>query len=651
MKPEIIVAKTAGFCFGVDRAVKMCDKLLDEGYKVATLGPIIHNETVVRRLESKGCIIIKEPSEAPEGTTVVIRSHGVPASVYEDCEKAGLNVVDATCPFVAKIHKIAQKTGEEGRCLVIAGDKDHPEVQGIVGHCSGDVFVVKDLDELKAAAEKIGGREAVMVSQTTFSKEKFSVLAEFAKKCYTTFSVFDTICNATNMRQKEALELSRECDFCIVIGGMNSSNTGKLKEICERNAPTVWIQSADELNPSGLGGYEKIGITAGASTPFPVIEEVLIRMSEEVKEFNFETELEESLKPVHRGQRVDGMVIAIGPTEVTVDIGRKQTGFVPLDELTDDSSAKPEDVVKVGDTYTFLVTKVQDLEGVVTLSRKKVENEAGLKVLTDAFESGEPVDAYITEVVSKGLVANVKGARVFIPGSQATLRRGEQYEQLLHTHQMIKIIEADKERRRAIGSIRAVLEAENAKKKEEFFANVEVGKVYTGVIKSMTSYGAFVDLGGVDGMIHVSEMSWKRIHNPAEIFKIGDEVQVYVKEFDAEKGRISLGYRREEDNPWNKIHDYAIGSEFNAPVVSITKFGAFVRILPDLDGLVHLSEMSTAHVDDPAKIVKVGEEVKVRLIGIDEEHKRISLSMLAEGEKEAARAAAREAKAAEKAAE
>ena len=364
-------------------------------------------------------------------------------------------------------------------------------------------------------------------------------------------------------------------------------------------------------------------------------------------EFNFEAALEESMKPVHRGQRVEGVVIAIKPNEVIVDIGRKHTGFVPADELTDDPSVNPEDVVSIGDTYMFKVIKVQDLEGVVTLSRKQVENEAGMNDLIAACESGELVDAYITEVVSKGLVATVKGVRVFIPGSQATLRRGEAFDHMLHTHQMIKIIEADKERRRAIGSVRAVLEAENAKKREEFFSTVAEGNTYKGVVKSMTSYGAFVDLGGVDGMVHVSEMSWRRIHNPAEVFKIGDEVEVFVKSVDAEKGRISLGYRRDEENPWNAIHNYEIGAEFTAPVVSITKFGAFVRILPELDGLVHLSEMSVERVDDPAKVVKVGDEVTVRLIGVDEDRKRISLSMLAEGEKEAARAA----RAAEKAAE
>ena len=448
--------------------------------------------------------------------------------------------------------------------------------------------------------------------------------------------------------------MAQESDCCVVIGGHNSSNTQKLKEVCEQYAPTFRIENAGELNLKMLTGYQKIGVTAGASTPYLVIKEVLTRMSElENQVMDFETMMEETLKPVHRGQRVEGTVIEVRPNEVVVDIGRKQTGFVPMDELLDDNSVNPEDVVKVGETYTFQVAKVEDEKSVVTLSRKKVANEASMAELLEAYESGEPVDAYITGIskkddVSKGLVATVKGVRVFIPGGQATLRRGESFDELLHTTQKIKITKVEKERKSVIGSIRAVLEGDVAKKREEFFSTVEVGKEYTGKVKSLENYGAFIDLGGVDGMVHVSELSWKRIHNPSEVLKVGDEVTVFVKDFDAERGRISLGYRREEDNPWNLIKSYEIGSEFEAPIVSVTKFGAFARILPELDGLIHLSELSTDHVDDPSKLVKVGDVVKVRLIGVDEEKKRISLSMLAEGEKEAARAAKRAAREAAK---
>ena len=656
---EIRLAETAGFCFGVDRAVKLCESLLDEGKKVATLGPIIHNDDVVNDLARKGCVIVDSPEETPPDTVLVIRSHGVPSAVIEQCAELGLQVEDATCPFVSKIHKIVSEASKQEKYVIVAGSSDHHEVLGIVGHCYGPCSVISSSDEI-CALDLPSDTPVVLVAQTTFSVEKYKEIKDCAKKYYTNLTAFDTICSATNMRQTEAAAIAQEADCCVVIGGHNSSNTQKLKEVCEKYVPTFRIENAGELKPGMLAGYKKIGVTAGASTPYLVIKEVLTRMSEmDNQVLDFETMMEESLKPVHRGQRVEGTVIEVRPNEVVVDIGRKQTGIVPMDEVLEDASMNPEDAIKLGETYTFQVAKVEDEKGIVTLSRKRVANEANMAELLAAYESGEPVDAYVTGIskkdnVSKGLVANVKGVRVFIPGGQATLRRGESFDELLHTTQKIKITKVEKERKSVIGSIRAVLEGDQAKKREEFFESVEVGKEYTGTVKSLENYGAFVDLGGVDGMVHVSELSWKRIHNPAEVLKVGDEITVFVKDFDKEKGRISLGYRRDEDNPWNLIKTYEIGSEFEAPIVSVTKFGAFARILPELDGLIHLSELSTEHVDDPGKIVKVGDVVKVRLIGVDEEKKRISLSMLAEGEKEAARAAkraAREAAAAEEAKE
>ncbi len=636
----------------MDRAVKLCERLLDEGKKVATLGPIIHNDGVVADLAARGCTIVDSPGETPSGAVLVIRSHGVPKAVIEECSALGLQVEDATCPFVSKIHRIVEQAGKEGRHVVVAGSPEHHEVLGIVGHCGGPCDVVGSAEGLQGLSFS-HDEPVTLVAQTTFSMGKYDEIKACAKKYYTNLTVFDTICSATNKRQTEAAQLAKDSDCCVVIGGHNSSNTQKLKEVCEQFAPTFRIENAGELKQGMLAGYQKIGVTAGASTPYLIIKEVLTRMSEINQELDFETMMEESLKPVHRGQRVEGTVIEVRPNEVVVDIGRKQTGIVPMDEVLDDASMNPEEAIKLGETYTFQVSKVEDEKGIVTLSRKRVANETSMAELMAAYENGEPVDAYITGIskkdnVSKGLVANVKGVRVFIPGGQATLRRGESFDELLHTTQKILITKVEKERKSVIGSIRAVLEGDQAKKREEFFKTVEVGKEYTGTVKSLENYGAFVDLGGVDGMVHVSELSWKRIHNPAEVLKVGDEITVFVKDFDQEKGRISLGYRREEDNPWNLIKSYEIGSEFEAPIVSVTKFGAFARILPDLDGLIHLSELSTEHVDDPTKIVKVGDVVKVRLIGVDEEKKRISLSMLAEGEKEAARAAKRAAKDAEK---
>lgn len=631
---KIEVAKSAGFCFGVDRAVAMCERLLSEGRSIATLGPIIHNRQVVEQLAAKGCHAVENPADTPRGAALVIRSHGVPRSVYEECERLGVEVVDATCPFVAKIHNIVASAGAEGKTVLIAGDSEHPEVKGIVGHCVGKVVVFEDLERLEnIIATELCDEECIMVAQTTFNLEKYDEYAAHAKKIYTKLTVFDTICNATRARQLEAEALAKRCSVCVVIGGRNSSNTKKLYDVCSRYASTYSVESKDELTGEMLRGAKSVGVTAGASTPSPLIEEVLVKMTDiKEEEFNFEQALEDSLKLVHRGMRVDGVVTEVRPNEIVVDIGTKHTGIVPADEVSEDASLTPADVVKVGETIHLIVTKVQDLEGIVTLSKKRVDSEKGFEEISAAVEDGTIFDAYISEVVNKGLVAIVKGIRVFIPASQATLRRGEPYEQLAHTNQQIKILEVNPGRRRAIGSIRAVLETENQKARDEFWQTVEVGKEYTGAVKSITSYGAFVDLGGVDGMIHISEMSWGRIKSPSEVMKVGDVVDVYVKDVDFDTKKVSLGYRKEADNPWHAIQDYPIGSEFTAPVVSVTKFGAFVRILPGIDGLVHISELSSDRVENPGDVVKVGDEVNVRLIGVDLDKKRVSLSMRPEGE-------------------
>ncbi|MEA4912270.1 MAG: bifunctional 4-hydroxy-3-methylbut-2-enyl diphosphate reductase/30S ribosomal protein S1 [Oscillospiraceae bacterium] len=630
----ITLAKTAGFCFGVDRAVKLCERLLAEGKHIVTLGPIIHNETVVDALARKGCAAVDRVEDTPAGATLVIRSHGVPQSVYDECARRGIPIADATCPYVAKIHRIVAEWSGKGHMVFIAGDAPHPEVQGIVGHSAGETLVFSDFSALQILLEGADlSKNAILVAQTTFNLTQYEKCVELLKKRYTNLRIFDTICNATRARQCEAEQLALQSDVCFVIGGRHSSNTKKLCDVCGRHARTYWIEGRDELEEQMLVDAKSIGVTAGASTPSALIEEVLTQMSDMIKDedFNFEQALEESLKLVHRGQRVEGVVTAIHPNEIVVDIGTKQTGFIPLDELSDDTSAKPEDIVKVGDKLNLLVTKVQDLEGFVTLSKKRVDSEKGLEEIAKGVEEGTVFDAYITEAVNKGLVAMVKGVRIFIPASQATLRRGEPYEQLVRTHQNIKILEVTPERRRAIGSIRAVLDVENEKKRAEFWANAEVGKKYTGAVKSLTSYGAFVDLGGVDGMIHISELSWSRVKSPADVLKVGDVVEVYIKDIDAENKKISLGYRKEEDNPWHKITEYPMGSVFEAPVVSLTKFGAFVRILPGIDGLVHISEMGDG-VKNPADVVKMGDIVHVRLIGVDAERKRVSLTMRTDGE-------------------
>ena len=628
---RIIRAKTAGFCFGVARAVDMTYGLLNEGVRVATLGPLIHNPQCVADLERRGAVTAALPCEGPAGYEVVIRSHGVPQSVYDELAALQVPVHDATCPFVAKIHRIAARAGAEGKTLFVAGNRSHPEVQGIVGHTHGPVHVFSSLDELKALCIPENTKNGIfMVAQTTFEVKKWAECAEFLKKLYTNALVFDTICNATETRQKEAESLARRCDVMVVIGGRQSSNTQKLVTVAAKHTRAYTVETAAELQPEWFLGADTVGVTAGASTPSSIIEEVLSSMSEEIREeeLSFEEMIDASLKPVYSGKVVKGIVTAVGPSEIQVDIGTKQTGFVKLEELTNDPSAKTEDLVKKGDELDLIVTKVNDQEGIVYLSKRRFDENKGKEEVAAAVESGEIMDGYVTESNSGGLVALVKNVRVFVPRSQATLRHSEDYTALVHQNVQLRIIQC--EGRHIVGSIRSVLAEKADAAREAFWQTVEVGKKYTGTVKSLTNYGAFVDIGGVDGLVHISELSWNRIKHPSEVVKVGDVIEVYVKDLDTENKKVSLGYKKAEDNPWEKFKaEYPIGSVFTAPVVSITKFGAFVRILPGIDGLVHISEISNERVEKVSDVLSVGQEVNVKLIDVDYDKKRISLSMKA----------------------
>ena len=626
-------AKTAGFCFGVDRAVKLTYQLAEEGRKVATLGPLIHNPQCVADLESKGVVTAAGLEDVPDGYEVVIRSHGVGADVYSAIAEKGLVLHDATCPFVAKIHRIAKRASDEGKTLLVAGDKTHPEVQGIVGHTKGEVFVFADLDELKAwQGPKNGQNGIIVVAQTTFQVTKWLECTNFIKKDYTNAEIFDTICNATWTRQQEAEDLSRKCDLMVVIGGHHSSNTQKLVKVAEKHTKAVTVETAKELLPEWFEGVGTVAVTAGASTPSSIIEEVLNSMSEEIREeMSFAemfAESEANLKPVFAGKVVEGTVTSITPNEVQVDIGTKHTGFVKLSELTDDPAARAEDLVKVGDKLDLVVEKVNDQEGVAYLSRKKLEARKGLEEVAKAAEEGTVMEGVVTETNKGGVIVLVKGVKVFVPRSQATMRRDEDINALVK--QNVKLIITECAGRKIVGSINKVTAEENAAKREAFWADVEVGKTYTGVVKSLTAYGAFVDIGGVDGLCHISELSWNRIKHPSEVVAVGDTIEVYVKALDPENHKVSLGYKKAEDNPWEKLkNEYPIGSVFTAPVVSITKFGAFVRILPGVDGLVHISEISNERVEKVGDVLKVGDEVNVKLLDVDFDKKRISLSMKA----------------------
>ncbi len=638
---EIKTAKTAGFCFGVDRAVKLVyEELEKHSGKVATLGPIIHNRDVVEDMKKRGVRIIESVDELEPGEKAVIRSHGVGRKIYDELAQKGNEYIDATCPFVARIHKIVREKSQEGYFILIAGDKNHPEVQGIVGHCDENCLVFKDESELKDFFEKKYKnleKKLAIVAQTTYNILVWGECLKAIPEDKENILVFDTICNATSQRQSDAALLSEEADVMIVVGGRNSSNTVKLFNVCSEHCRSYHIENADELYTLDLKNADKIGITAGASTPAYIIKEVQNTMAEILEDINFEEALEQSFKKVHTGERVKGYIAALNNSEAIVDIGTKHTGYVPLSELTDDPSKKPSDVVSVGEEVDLIVTKINDQDGIVMLSKKKVDELVGFDNISKAKDEEKVLEGIVQNVVKGGVLVSVDGVKVFVPASQTGVPRDKSLDELLKKKVELKVIEVNEARRRAVGSIKAVAKAQKEAAKAAFWETAEIGKVYKGEVKSLTNYGAFVDLGGIDGMVHISELSWSRIKHPSQVVSVGDVLEVYIKDLDKEAGRISLGFKKAEDNPWVKFENsYNVGDVVKAKVVSITPFGAFAQIIEGVDGLIHISQIADQRVENVADVLKVGQEVEAKITEVDIEKKRISISMraLLEPEKE-----------------
>lgn len=634
---KVRVAKSAGFCFGVDRAVKMVYNELNTNTKVATLGPIIHNQDVVSDMQAKGARVIESVEELLPDETVVIRSHGVGRDVYEAIERKGNRMLDATCPFVSRIHKIVAEKTKEGYFILIAGDESHPEIQGIVGHCAQNYCVFKDDVELKHVFPNYYGKKLAFVAQTTYNILLWDKCLKEIPKDDPNIVIFDTICNATDARQSDAAKLARESDIMLVVGGRHSSNTVKLYEVCSRYCKTYHIENADELSSLRLPSTDNIGITAGASTPAYIIKEVETTMTENTnltanpdEEIDFAEALDQSFKKIHTGEKVKGIVVGIDNAEITVDLGTKHTGYVKLEDLTDDTTKKPSDLVSIGDEIELIVIKVNDAEGTAALSKRKVDEQAGFDKVVKAYEDGEVLEGVVQHVVPKGVTLTYLGVRVFIPASQTGLRRGEDLEQLLKKPVQFKIIEVTEGRKRAVGSIKAVENDKKEEAKAKFWETAEVGSTYTGKVKSLTSFGAFVDLGGIDGMVHISELSWKRIKHPSEVVNVGDTLEVYIKDLNREENRISLGFKKAEDNPWEIFKaNYSVGDVVKATIVSITSFGAFAQIIDGVDGLIHISQIADKKVENVKDILSVGDEVDVKIIDIDTDAKRISISMRA----------------------
>lgn len=638
---KIEIAKNAGFCFGVDRAVKIAYDCISEKDKLSqnnladdsliyTYGMLIHNTDVTNDLAKKGISAIEKPCDAPFGSRVIIRAHGVPKSDIEYFKKNNIKLIDATCPFVKKIHKIVlDEYINKGRTIVIVGNPEHPEVIGINGWCNNSAIIISDENDINDMLLKLKDIPISVVAQTTIRRQLFKKVEEILKKHFTNADFFDTICSATSERQKSAAELAARVDMMFVVGGKNSSNTLKLYEVCKELCEnTVHVENSKIIKKQYnnlLNKKMKVGITAGASTPESVIKEVYLTMAE--NEMNFAEALEETLKPLKSGEVVKGVVIGITPTEVQVDIGSKYDGVIPFDELTNDPNDNINDLVKIGEEVDVYIVHVSDRDGVVTLAKKKIDAVKGMEELKAAFENNEVLSGRVVELVRGGVVTIAKGVRVFIPASECALNYLSDLGVLLNTEQKFRIIKMDTDRRgrqRVVGSIKTVAKEAADKASAEFWATAEEGKQYKGIVKSLTSFGAFIDLGGVDGLIHISELSPIRISHPSEVVKVGDEIEVYIKELDKDKNRISLVRELKEQKAAEFWKDAEIGKKYTGIVKSITPFGAFVDI-GGVDGLVHISELSWNRIKHPSEIVSVGQELEVYIKDLDKDKGKVSL--------------------------
>lgn len=646
---KITLAESAGFCFGVSRAVENVYDLTlsNENGRIYTVGSLIHNKHLTSELEEKGVRVIDESNFAElansanenDPCTVVIRTHGVAKNVTDTLEEyrkknQAFHVCDLTCPYVKKIHKIVSESDSD--ILIVFGDENHPEVKGIVSYFSGETKVISDPNEILNI--DFGEKSVTMVAQTTQNTNNWKKTQKNLKKVCTNSKIFDTICRVTENRQSEARELAKASDAVLVVGCKDSSNTNKLFDISKKlNENTFFIESPTELNYICFTPFSKVGITAGASTPSGIIQEVIKLMSdfenkntvaEESAEMSFEEMLEGSLKTLNTGDMVTGVITSVSAGELHVDLGTKVTGIIAYDEVTDDSSLVLTDAFKPGDEIKAVVVKVSDRDGVATLSKKRIDNKLRFVKLLNAYNEDAVIEGTVCEVIKGGVLLNYEGNRVFVPASQTGVAKDGDLNTLLGTVQKARIIEIKEDKKRAVASIRKVKNEERKALEEAFWASVEVGKQYEGAVKSITSYGAFVDLGGVDGMVHKTELSWTRIKNPSEVVSVGDVIKVFVKDIDAENKRISLGYKTEEGNPWNVFTSkYALGDVAEVRIVSLMPFGAFAEVLPGVDGLIHIYQITDKKIASPADVLKVGDIVKAEIIGIDEENHKISLSM------------------------
>lgn len=647
---RVILAKTAGFCYGVARAVKIAQDTAAQGHS-AMLGSIVHNANVIAELEREGMRQIFSAAEAQAGEMVLIRAHGEKKETFSALRERGASVVSATCPNVQHIQKLVMSAEQEGRQVIIIGEPDHPEVQGIASWCT-DPLIFENAEKLRdylVSHPLFAELPINAVAQTTCIRAVWESCVNFLKKECTNVKIHDTICDATQKRQSEAAEIAAKVDAMVVVGDRKSANTRHLTEICrERCSKVLQIETADELSPEFLSGCRTAGLTAGASTPASIIMEVLTTMTEEIKTIegteSFEEMLEKSFKTLNTGDKVTCVVTAIGATEVQVDVGCKQAGYIPVSELSSDPDAKPEDVVKVGDEIEAYVVRVNDVEGYATLSKKRLDAVKLWEDIENAVENKTVLEGVVTEENKGGIVVSVKGVRVFVPASQSGMPKDSDLSQMIKQKVQLRVTEVNRARRRVVGSIKSVTNEARQAAIAAVWEGIEVGKHYDGVVKSMTSYGVFVDIGGVDGMVHISELSWSRIKHPSEVVAVGDHLDVYVIGFDAEKRKISLGVKDKSKNPWDVFMEtYQVGDVANVRIVKLMTFGAFAEVVPGVDGLIHISQIADRRIEKPADVLTEGQMVDAKITAVDEEKKKISLSiraLLAPAAEEAAEEAA-----------
>ena len=669
----ITIAKNAGFCFGVRRATETVENLIKSKEKspVYVLGQLIHNEEYIKYLEKNGVFEIEpgqidelyERVKKGEKITVVVRTHGIEKNIYEKLQKCdateeGFTLVNCTCPYVTKIHKIASENSnseEKEKIFILIGKKDHPEVLSIMSHVNGEGYVFASSSELENFLINLKNRENFdeifvnLASQTTQKLEEWEKCQKILKKYCTNAKIFDTICNVTDIRQKEADELSCKNDVMIVVGGKNSSNTSKLAQVCEKNcAKTFWVQTCQDIPMDKIGCVKNIGITAGASTPDSLIQEVKRTMSEimekqnEIEDFGKMLDEMESVK-LYTGATVTGIVMAITDTEIRLDLGTKVTGIITKDQITDSQTDKLEDLFKIGDQVDASVISKSDKDGVAILSKKKVDSVKNFAKMSDYLNSNETVNAKVVEITKGGVVCDVEGVRVFVPASMTGVKKDEDMNVLANTTQQIKIVEI-KDNKRVIGSIKAVIneikkaEYEQRKaareqreaEKEAYFNSLTIGMEFEGPVKNVTNYGAFVDIGGVDGLVHKTELSWSKNVNPASVVKTGDVIKVFIKDIDSENKKISLGYKTEDSKPWNIFKaQYSVGDVVVVKIRNIETYGAFAEIIPGVDGLIHISQIADRKIESVAGVLNKGDSVSALIKEIDDEKEKVSLSMRA----------------------